>query len=158
MNVSNNESTMKTRFLTVKHRVWGEIGLESEGERVHFFCNWPFDLNTNEWIQLRNTFPLKDYLSKVRRLPKQKKVTIRGSRSGHLSFIVRSRGRIEFDLAVKTNEVSQESFSYVMTASPKDLLPTQHGGGKTLLEQPNDQECGLQATRAREGARQRKSS
>lgn len=115
------------------------MGLEVDEQHVRFFCNWPFDLKTGEWIQISNTFSLKEYLSKVRRLPKDKKVTIRGIRSGHLSFRMLPKGRIEFDVWANQNAVSKEGLlNYPITASPKDLLPGQNGEGKILLEQPSN--------------------
>ena len=124
---------MKNRFLTIKHRVWGEIGLEIEGTHIHFLCNWPFDLNTGEWIQISNTFALKDYISKVQRLSKQKKVTIQGIQSGYLCLKRIARGEIEFNLSVQRNSVSQETFAYKMQVSRKALLPA-NGEGRVFFE------------------------
>ena len=120
---------MNKRFFVHKHKVDGEISLEIDGQHVKISCRWPFDLSTDEWIWISNTFRLEDYTSKVRRLPEGRKVTIRGIQSGQLSFEMRPSGEIMFDI-VGAGDPRGQRLIFPISAAPKDLLPPEENADR----------------------------
>jgi hypothetical protein len=58
---------MSYKIFTYKHHVDGSIDiLRKSNGLVEIRCRWPFDLQTDEWIEIQSTFRLLDYTNAVR--------------------------------------------------------------------------------------------
>ena len=75
------------------------MGYELEGQQVEFFCRWPFDRYEDDFIEISNNFPLNRYRAGIRRLAEKKQAVIRACKFGELGLKVKSRGKIELDVA-----------------------------------------------------------
>jgi hypothetical protein len=124
---------MATKFFVRRHNVDGEMYLEREGDFVNFYCRWPFDTSTNEWIDIRNRFRLLDYVREVRALSERRSATVMGVDSGLISFKLDSRGKIRVH-AMDAARHEPPSFYTSLDAKPEQLLPVEEGlttGAKT---------------------------
>jgi len=53
------------RVLVDRHPVEGSIELAIEGDVVALYCHWPFDLEDDQWIDIKNRFQVPHYLLAV---------------------------------------------------------------------------------------------
>ena len=53
------------RVLVDSHPAEGYLELAIEGDLVALYCHWPFDLEDDQWIDIKNRFQVSDYLLAV---------------------------------------------------------------------------------------------
>jgi len=51
--------------LVDRHPAGGYLKLTVENDRVELCCHWPFDLEDDQWIDIRNRFCISNYLLAV---------------------------------------------------------------------------------------------
>ena len=59
---------MPTDLILIKHRTEGSIVIDRGPEVTTLTCHWPFDLSTDEWIDINLEMESVEYLWAVRSL------------------------------------------------------------------------------------------
>ncbi len=114
---------MKTKFFIQKHREDGELYFEVNSNYVRFYCRWPFDLSTDEWIYISNTFALEEYLKEVPRLSQIGKVTLPGIESGEITFKIAPNGKIKLSVIDAKKVSPPQLVDFTLEATTDDLVP-----------------------------------
>lgn len=111
-----------TPFFVYEHPVDGCMSLSLVGNTVVFSCRWPFDLSTDEWINIKNEFDHRTYVTRMATLLEKGEVRIEGIRSGYIAFTVLPGGKINLDVLNNMPE-SPVGFIYSLAATPEELVP-----------------------------------
>jgi hypothetical protein len=116
---------MKTTFFCLKHSSDGELKFEADDQHVFFSWRRPFDSSEDdcEGIVTSNKFPLKEYLSKVRRLAQGKSVTLPGMLPGHLTLKMVDANHIQITAIDEIGPKSKDEFHITLDAARHDLIP-----------------------------------
>ena len=109
-------------FLEYRHPVDGVMSLSVVGDLVCFFCEWPFDLDTDEWIYITNDFDADAYTNEVSLLPEKGTVRIPGKQSGYMEFTVLTQEKLRLDVEDSSRD-RPPRFVYTLDLHPSDLLP-----------------------------------
>ena|SRR6266516_2542895 len=119
---------MNNIFYQHQHPVEGCLRFELDvaNARVRFFCDWPYDLSTNEWIALDVKFPAREFSRKINHLSRAEPVMIRGVNGSRISFKVLDRRTIEFDVKGGTR-MCHDEFRFPIPAQPRNLTPMRNG-------------------------------
>jgi hypothetical protein len=56
---------MHRQLVAHAHPVDGHFEINQNGDRITVICRWPFDLETDEWIDIENEFDASTYSSAV---------------------------------------------------------------------------------------------
>lgn len=110
------------RFLTYRHPVEGSMSWTKEGDVVRFSCRWPFDLSTDEWIEVSNELDHATYVRELDTLRKVGHCLIKGKRSGCMEFTVISSDRIRLGL-FDQETVRPTSLQLTLAVTVGDLIP-----------------------------------
>jgi len=112
---------MDNEFLEYKHPVEGGMSFSMVGNIIHFSCRWPFDLHTDDWIEITNDFNAFTYAREVSLLPKQGSVRIEGERSGQMELTILPDDKVMLDV-VDCSRQRPPRLVYSLDLSPSDLL------------------------------------
>ncbi len=78
----------------------GNFVIELRRDEVVVRCHWPFDLETEEWIDITNSFARDDYAHWVDDLSRQDTARVNGVRGGFLEGThLRDKVRLEVSAA-----------------------------------------------------------
>jgi hypothetical protein len=83
---------------TYKHQIDGIITLDRSGEEVQLRCHWPFDLESDEWIDISNRFPLAEYRQAIRDAASRGAGSVGGVNGGYLHIRKDDSGRPQLDI------------------------------------------------------------
>ena len=89
---------MKATVFTHPATSEGFIAFEPRGDTVSATARWPFDLHTDEWIYVENTFSCSAYKACVQALIVQGRGTAQGLLAGFLNLERRGQGDLWIDL------------------------------------------------------------
>jgi hypothetical protein len=73
----------------------GEVSLSLHDDQVRLNCRWPFDLESNDYVSIKNIYRATDYVEAVRAALGGKKARAEGIKGGFLEISPRQTG---FDL------------------------------------------------------------
>ncbi len=65
MNDTDSHQDSAPFFRFNHHRVDGSVSFSRQGEYVTVTCHWPYDLDIDDWIDIRDTYLHKDYTGGV---------------------------------------------------------------------------------------------
>jgi len=94
-----------------------------EDDVVVFRCKWPFDLDTNEWIEIENQFDRVKYVRAIESLIAHGAVKIEGKGSGYLALAAVAPNRIRLEVVAGGRERVPELHNLTLNLSAADLLP-----------------------------------
>jgi len=75
-----------------RHPVDGYIKISVEDGLVIAVCHWPFDRETDEWINIKNSYPIIGYRRAVEDAENGTEGVVAGVRCGHLKVVPRIDG------------------------------------------------------------------
>lgn len=107
-------------FYQWNHPTTGTLTLGSDGTTVRLSCHLPFDVQTNEWIDVSNSFALRDYCSMIRKLSKRP-VHIQWNGS-ELTLKVIGKGLVEVSVSETTGS-QREEYALQIPGNRSMLLP-----------------------------------
>ena len=99
-----------------------DMRIELDSDKVNLYCRWPFDLLTDEWISISNTFFLRDYIAAVEKLNEGQVSIVRGFESGELGFRLVSSGRVALQM-IDSAKSRPAEFHTEVDADKEDLYP-----------------------------------
>jgi len=114
-----------TAFYEHHHLVAGELRFELNNPEtsVRFFCDWPYDLEANEWICFDAEFPVRVFRKRLGVLSRTNPVVVPGRAGSKIQFTMLSSGTIEIDVC----DGCHHTFRYPIPATPKCLRPSKNG-------------------------------
>jgi hypothetical protein len=56
---------MNRQLVAYAHPVQGYFHIDQNGERISVTCNWPFDIEADDWVNIENEFDARSYGSAV---------------------------------------------------------------------------------------------
>lgn len=121
-------------FLIYKHSKDGEMKFTLINGTIHFSCNWPFDLSTDEWIYINNEFDYKSYVDGITNLSNLGHIHIKGKNSGYIKFKVLSSEKIKFEV-VDSRPERPPSLRITLNLSVNTLLPSSNSKKEIFDEQ-----------------------
>lgn len=75
-----------------RHSVDGYIKISAEDSTVIAVCHWPFDRETDEWIDIKNSYPIIGYRQAIKDAENGAEGVVAGVRGGHLKVNPRIGG------------------------------------------------------------------
>jgi len=115
---------MSTLLYRLNHSVNGELrfDLDRPGGFIKFSCCWPYDLSTNEWINISNCFSLKKFVKQVSRLSSRTRASVQGLKMGKITLERVGCDRIQVSVS-SDSKVQCEEWRFPISARPCDLMP-----------------------------------
>jgi hypothetical protein len=127
-------NTGKT-FLEYTHPIDGLMSFSAAGDLIRFSCRWPFDLHTDEWIDITNEFDARVYAREVGQLPAKGTVRVKGTRTGHMELTILAEKKVKLDVEDNCNE-RPPRLVYTLDLLPGDLLPDRDDSSCPLRRSP----------------------
>lgn len=98
------------------------VELDEGSDRVRFSCDWPYDLEVNDWISLDKEFSAREFRRQISKRSRTKEIIVPGLHGGGIRFKVLNRNTIKFDVEGGTKSCHEE-FRYEIPAQPSNLFP-----------------------------------
>lgn len=114
-------------FLVYTHPVAGQLQLFLTEKTVEIACTWPWDLMTDEWIEIFNEFDLQAYAGAMSTFARVGVVRVDGIRSGSLALRVLGPERVRLDITDDSSERPAE-LSQILNVHPEAFDPVHASG------------------------------